>query len=42
MKAKDDALGEFLLRTVRVTVWSTFLVVAALAYVVQRRRAKAA
>jgi len=31
MKAKDDVLVEFLLRTVRVTVWSTFLVVAALA-----------
>lgn len=31
MKATDDLLVEFLLRTVRVTVWSTFLVVAALA-----------
>jgi signal transduction histidine kinase len=31
MKATDDVLVEFLLRTVRVTVWSTFLVVAALA-----------
>ena len=31
MKAEDDVLVTFLLRTVRVTVWSTFLVVAALA-----------
>ncbi|HYZ11802.1 MAG TPA: ATP-binding protein [Actinomycetota bacterium] len=31
MKAEDDVLVTFLLRTIRVTVWSTFLVVAALA-----------
>jgi signal transduction histidine kinase len=31
MKAEQDVLVTFLLRTVRVTVWSTFLVVAALA-----------
>ncbi len=32
MKANESVLIEFLLRTVRVTVWSTFLVVAALAF----------